>query len=202
MPSRAVVSASRVHRFSSAVTSGSRRCHRAAAATRLASRSWAGWSSRTRTAPSATASCCIPASRPAGMGSAANGPRWVCRCGTAASIFHSAALSGTARPSHSRASRSGSAGSGSSSSTGTWPSCRAPQPQPEQGSAAADQHLPADRVHRPQPPAAVGMDLQSATRDPEPPGLGVVHRRSPRRRRDQEAGLLISDGDAASRWIS
>ncbi len=47
-----------------------------------------------------------------------NGPRCVCRCGTAASSWRSQAVTGSSAPSLTRASRRSRAGSGSSSTTG------------------------------------------------------------------------------------
>ena len=49
-------------------------------------------------APSASASCWSPASRPAGSGPGANAPRCVCRCGSASSIGRSWRSSAASRP--------------------------------------------------------------------------------------------------------
>ena len=113
-----------VHRRIPARSPGSRSARRAAAAS-LASRS-AGRPSPTSTsvAPSVSASFCSPASSPGGSGSARKGPRWVCRCGTAASIRRSSSFSAMARApvaTRTRASSLSCDGSGSRSVTGRCP---------------------------------------------------------------------------------
>ncbi|MFY9668278.1 MAG: hypothetical protein WAK44_10060 [Trebonia sp.] len=113
-----------VHRRIPARSPGSRSARRAAA-TSLASRS-AGRPSPTSTsvAPSVSASFCSPASSPGGSGSARKGPRWVCRCGTAASIRRSSSLRPMTLapvPTRTRASSLSCAGSGSRSTTGRCP---------------------------------------------------------------------------------
>ena len=55
---------------------------------------------------------------------AGSGPRCVCRCGSASSIWRSLAVIGSAAPNLTRASSRNRAGSGSSSTTGTYPSDR------------------------------------------------------------------------------
>lgn len=114
-----------VHRRIPARSPGSWPAWRVAAATSLASRS-AGRPSPTSTsvAPSVSASFCSPASSPAGSGSARKGPRWVCRCGTAASIRRSSSLRPMTLapvPTRTRASSLSCAGSGSRSTTGRYP---------------------------------------------------------------------------------
>lgn len=113
-----------VHRRIPARSPGSRSARRAAA-TSLASRS-AGRPSPTSTsvAPSVSASFCSPASSPGGSGSARKGPRWVCRCGTAASIRRSSSLRPMTLapvPTRTRASSRSCAGSGSRSTMGRYP---------------------------------------------------------------------------------
>jgi len=113
-----------VHRRIPARSPGSRSARRAAA-TSLASRS-AGKPSPTSAsvAPSVSASFCSPASSPGGSGSARKGPRWVCRCGTAASMRRSSSFSAMARApvaTRTRASSLSWDGSGSRSVTGRCP---------------------------------------------------------------------------------
>ena len=116
-----------VHRAISARSPGSRSARRAASAS-LASRS-AGRPSPTSAsvAPSTSASFCSPASSPDGSSPARKGPRWVCRCGTAASIRRSSSFSAmTPAPrapvaTRTRASSLSCAGSGSRSTTGRCP---------------------------------------------------------------------------------
>ena len=62
------------------------------------------------------------------------------------------------------------------------------EPQPVQGGAAADDHLPARRVFQ-QLALGVGVQLGRLLSDGEPPRLRVVHRRRARRHLDQVAGL-------------
>jgi hypothetical protein len=67
-----------------------------------------------------------------------------------------------------------------------------PEPQPEQGGAAAYEHLPADRIH-PQLAVLVAIQLDRGLADPEPPRLRIVHRRRTGRGRDQVASLIGQD---------
>ncbi len=62
------------------------------------------------------------------------------------------------------------------------------QPQPEQRRAAADQHLPAERVVA-RPALGIGPQLDRLGVDPEPPRLAVMDRRRPGRRGDQVLGV-------------
>jgi hypothetical protein len=124
-----------VHRCISARSPRSWPAWRAAAAASLASR-LAGRPSPTNTsvAPSVSASFCSPASSPGGSGSARKGPRWVCRCGTAASIRRSSSLSPMTRASvatRTRASSRSCAGSGSRSTTGRRPRDRTASRSPK-----------------------------------------------------------------------
>ena len=114
-----------VHRRIPALSPRSWPAWRTAAAASLASRS-AGRPSPTSAsvAPSVSASFCSPASSPGGSGSARKGPRWVCRCGTAASIRRSSSFSPmTLVPvaTRTRASSLSCALSGSRSTTGRYP---------------------------------------------------------------------------------
>ncbi len=122
-----------VHRRIPARSPGSRSARRAAA-TSLASRS-ADRPSPTSTsvAPSVSASFCSPASSPGGSGSARKGPRWVCRCGTAASIRRSSSLRPMTLapvPTRTRASSRSCAGSGSRSTMGRYPRDRTASRRP------------------------------------------------------------------------
>ena len=66
------------------------------------------------------------------------------------------------------------------------------QAQPEQCSAAADDHLAADRV-QPELAAGVAIELDHVPADVKPPRLRVVDRRRARRRLDQVVDLISRD---------
>ena len=124
-PSRSGLAGLRVHSQISARTRGSSSCSRSAAATCAISASRAGPGSiSVSSAPSARASSRSRASSPAGSAPASNGPRCVCRCGSAASIFRSSAVMGAGEPSRTRASSRRPGGPGTSSASGRYPSER------------------------------------------------------------------------------
>ncbi len=75
---------------------------------------------------------------------------------------------------------------------GTVPERTHREPQPEQGGAAADQHLPARPVRR-QLAARVAVQLDHGLPRHEAPRLGVVHRRCPGRGRDQGSSVAGQD---------
>jgi len=155
MPSGAGPRQLLVHRHISVRSPGSRSARRAAAAS-LASRS-AGRPSPTSAsvAPSTSASFCSPASSPGGIGSARKGPRWVCRCGTAASIRRSSSFSGVGAASaatRTRASSRSRDGSGSRSTTGRWPSDRTASRSPNSAAPqliSISRPIASSRVRRP-----------------------------------------------------
>ena len=144
-------------------------------------------------ARSASASCWSPARSPAGSGSGANAPRCVCRCGNALSISRS--LDGHRL-------------------------CRAhryPGEQPQLGpglgaarpladirasvSASRSPNRAAPRLNSMSRPIGSARSLRcwwqyssiADCADPEPPRLGVVHRRRAGRGRDQVVGLIGQD---------
>ena len=68
-----------------------------------------------------------------------------------------------------------------------------PQGKPgrKQRGTTADHHLPADGISHPQLPAGIGIQADLLTMGTEPPGLGVMHRRRPHRRRYHLSGNLL-----------
>ena len=125
-PSLARASAPWVHRSTSARDAGSKICPSLHPSRIAASFRYLGPALTTvSTAPSVAASCRSRGSNPAGSGPGSNGPRWVCRCGTARNIRSSSGVIGSARPGRTRASSSGTAGSGT---TRPQPDSRASAP--------------------------------------------------------------------------
>jgi hypothetical protein len=75
------------------------------------------------------------------------------------------------------------------------------QPRGEQRRATADHHLAAIGIGDGQLPPGVGAEADLPSTGDEPPGLGVVHRGCPHRRRHHVPGDLILGQRLRARWF-